>query len=167
MKLPWRRKAVGYKTEGPPAYAHLRTMLIDTDPAALKLAPSAALPHVWAAVVEMRFGPDVASLVTVADGSVSLYTSRGGGVIGAGEHARVRAAAMRFLGLVDGSLASFEERLSFPPPGPDRVGFIALAYDRRMAAEASEADIRAGAHPLSACYAAAQDVITELRLVTP
>ncbi|MEA2660983.1 MAG: hypothetical protein QOH08_555 [Chloroflexota bacterium] len=142
-------------------------MLLGTDPSALKLAPTASLPHVWAVVMELRVGPDVASLVAVADGSVSLYTSRGGGVIGAGRHAGVRQAATRLLEIAERSIASFGERASFPPPSPDRVGFIVLTYERRLGADVSESEIKAGTHALAPCYDAAQDVITAMRLVSP
>jgi hypothetical protein len=109
----------------------------------------------------------VASLVAVADGSVSLYTSVGGGVIGGGQHAAAREAAMVFLERAEASSALFEPRPSFAPPPSDRVAFIVLTYEQKLGADVAEAEVQTGTHPLSPCYAAAQDVITQLRLASP
>ena len=49
----------------------LRSMLLDTDPAALDLSPTADLPRVWAALMEMGFKGATVTLVAVADGSTS------------------------------------------------------------------------------------------------
>ena len=43
----------------------------------------------------------VASLVSIADGTTSLYFSNGGGIIGAGQHQKVRDASARLIALVD------------------------------------------------------------------
>jgi hypothetical protein len=125
------------------------------------------LPHVWGAALEFRLGEAVVFLAAVAEGSVSVYFSNGGGMIGGGQHAAVRAAGQRFLETIETSLAQFAPRESFEPVRQERAGFIVQTYQGKLGAEVPEAELRAGTHPLSGCYGAAHDVITQLRLASP
>ena len=108
----------------------------------------------------------VASLIAIAEGSVSLYTSTGGGTIGGGQHKSVREAGHQLLITAEGCLGSLgvHESLALPPEG--HVGFIVLTYGSKLGASVDEAVIQAGAHPLSPLYSAAQDVILQLRVVS-
>lgn len=143
-------------------------MLLSSGPAQFGIVPTADLPTVWAALMEMGLEAGAASLVAVADDTVSLYTSTGGGVIGAGEHANVRAAARVFLECAERSLDAFVQSRSFdPPPTAGYVVFVALTHSGKLTAHMADAELRAERHPLSACYRAAHDVITQLRLTAP
>ena len=63
-------------------YEGLRRQVLDLDPADVGFAPTAELPDVYALVLELGMGDAVATLVTLLDGTTSLYTSSGGGMIG-------------------------------------------------------------------------------------
>ena len=166
MRFPGRRPRE-IPTSGPAAFAQLRTLWLSTDPSQLGLRPTSVLPHVWGAALELRVGEAVVFLAAVAEGSVSMYFSTGGGIIGGGQHAAVRAAGQRFLETLESSLSQFGSRESFAPVGPERASFIVQTYQGKLGAEVPEAALRAGTHPLSGCYGAAQDVITQLRLASP
>ncbi len=86
----------------------MRDRALGMTPADLGLAPSAARPHVFCAVMETGYEEGVATLVAVADGSVSLYFSKGGGVIGGGSHESVRGAAAAFLDAAEAFLPRFQ-----------------------------------------------------------
>src|SRR5882724_6714324 len=79
-------------------FAALRQNVLGLDPSAVGLAPTPGRPRVWGGLMDMGY-PDRrwASLVVVGDGTVSLYTSTGGGMIGAGAHPNVAAVAERWL----------------------------------------------------------------------
>jgi hypothetical protein len=113
--------------------------------------------------MEMGFAEGVATIATLADGTTSMYTSTGGGVIGGGEHESVTAAARRFLAEVEQTLEalSSESEPDLPPDGV--VSFVALTYSGRRTGGASEDELASMHHPLSRLYAAGQDVITALR----
>jgi hypothetical protein len=86
-----------------------------------------------------------ATLVTLADGTTSLCTSTGGGIIGGGGHARVAAASRSFLAVVE-----------------DHLGLMSPDLDSDVA-DAPEDDLGHGRHPLSTVFYAGHDVLTELR----
>ena len=69
----------------------LREQALTVDPVALRLEPTPTRPHVWGILMETGYPEGVATLVALGDGTTSLYFGNGGGVIGAGEHDRVRA----------------------------------------------------------------------------
>jgi hypothetical protein len=155
----------GGRADPKPIYLELRGMLLETDPASLGLAPLPGGRQVWAVVMDTAFPEGVASLAVVADGTTSLYTSTGGGTIGAGTHENVAAASRAFLDRVDGALDLLVPASAFPLPSTGRVRFCVLTFDGGRTAEADELDLGEGRHPLSGVFLAAHDVITELRAV--
>jgi hypothetical protein len=72
-----------------------RARLLAASPAELSIKPSEHLPHVWAALLDWGLRGGSATIVAVADGTVSMYTSAGGGMIGAGQHQQIHMPAAR------------------------------------------------------------------------
>ena len=108
-----------------------------------------------------------ASLVAFADGTTSLYFSNGGGVIGAGEHASVRAASETLLSVAESHVGRFTPAPGTALPAAGRVRFLVRTFAGTLGAEAGEADLGGGVHSLSAVFFAAQGVITAIREATP
>src|SRR5436305_12772026 len=77
----------------------LRWRILHADPTELGFWGSSGR-DVWGAVMDMAFPGGVASLVSLEDGSTSLYTSTGGGVIGGGAQPPVVEATQAFLAAV-------------------------------------------------------------------
>jgi hypothetical protein len=168
----WRERLRSALRRGPPRpddadiFMDLRSMVLGLDPAALELPDDESWTSAVVAVMELDRDGATASVVTVADGSVSLYLSTGGGVIGAGEHAAVVDVARRFRRLAAESRDLFQVTDAFPLPGPGEVRFhMRIGGDRRSAA-APEAALRSGRNQLADLYAAGQDVLTEIRLAS-
>jgi hypothetical protein len=153
-------------TRSSPPGPDMRRRILELDAAEAGISPSGELPHVWGALIDMGFPTGWASLVTLADGTTSLYTSAGGGVIGGGAHAPVVAASARFLRLVEAELARFEPTTDLEPREPGQTRFLVLTYDGIRAAGGSSEALAVGTDPLSAVFAAGQQVVTELRLAT-
>jgi hypothetical protein len=158
-----RRRGSGGPADPKPIYIALRGRLLETDPASLGLAPSPGGRRVWAVVMDTAFPEGVASLAVVADGTTSLYTSTGGGTIGAGTHENVAVVSGAFLDRVDGALDLLVPASSFPLPSTGRVRFCVLTFDGGRTTEADEQDLGEGRHPLSGVFLAGHDVLTELR----
>lgn len=153
----------------PPAdkdmYAKLRAMVLHLDPADVGLSRDPSATPVWGAVMDTGYPNGTATLVCLRDGTTSLYTSTGGGVIGGGGHEQVAEAAAIFLTTVEayvGDLAaSTEEGL----PAAGWVSLRALTYDGVLLASALEDDLGYERHVLAPVFYAAQDVLTQLRLI--
>jgi hypothetical protein len=147
-------------------YTDLRSMALDVDLSRLGLP--ADEPWSGASVAMMEIGVDraVASIVAIVDGTVSMYLSSGGGVIGAGEHEAVRSEGKRFRTVMAESRNLLQLTTDFPLPRDGEVRFQARIGDDRFTAVAPESTLRGGRHPLSSLYAAGQDLLTEIRLAS-
>jgi hypothetical protein len=80
---------------GEEVYQGLRTRILDLDPASAGLAQGPQHQVVWGALMETGYLRGTATLVTLADGTTSLYLSTGGGIIGGGFRADVPAGVTR------------------------------------------------------------------------
>ena len=147
--------------DGTPA---LRKMLLSAKPSDFGLVPTPALPRVWAAMLELRFGESIASLVAVAEGSTSLYLSTGGGVIGGGEHESVRKENQKFLGLIEKTLEMFVPVDAPLPVLEGSVAFAVFTYEGMRGARDTEERMIRQQSPLWTAYYLGQEVITALRL---
>jgi hypothetical protein len=145
----------------------LRERALTLIPSEIGAAPSNERPNVWGLLMETGHPQGAASLVTFADGSTSLYFSNGGGVIGAGEHAPVRATAEAFLSAAEAQLEEFERVDEFPLPELGRVRFYVRTFSDVLAAEADEQDLGHNRHKLSSVFHAGHAVIAAVRQATP
>jgi hypothetical protein len=144
----------------------LREQALSVTAADLNLAPIEARPHVWGVLMELGYPEAVATLAAFAEGSVSLYISTGGGIIGAEEHPSVREASERFLSIAQRHIADFEPAAETPPPKPGRTRFHVRTFNATLTAEADEQDLGHGRHKLSPVFHAGHAVITEMRLAS-
>jgi hypothetical protein len=117
--------------------------------------------------METAYPTAVASLVTIADGTTSLYFSTGGGVIGAGQRAPVRAASAAFIAATDAHLGAFASTTDHPLPDVGRVRFYARTFDGLLTAEAGEQELGQNRHPLSRLFHLGHAVIAAVREASP
>jgi len=154
------------KKEDPRAlYDGLRKQILELDPASAELRPSAEHPRVWGALLETGYGRDVATLVSLSDGTTSLYTTSGFVIIGGGAHPQVVTATQQFLASVEQSLDSFGPDPETDQPADAQTIIRALTFDGRRSVRAPEEDFGYERHPMSAVFHAGEAVITELRLL--
>jgi hypothetical protein len=160
-----RRKRPLDADEATDMYVGLRSKMLALDPGAVGIEPSAGLPTVWGVLMEMGFPDGAATIVALADGTTSMYTSSGGGVIGGGEHESVAEATKGFLAKVEATSEGLSAVSDAPPPPPDgMVSFVVLGYSGIRTGAAEEKELESMRHPLSRLYVAGHDVITALRL---
>ena len=145
----------------------LRRQALTVEAAALTLKPTPARPHVWGVVMEIGYPEAAATLVVFADGTTSMYFSSGGGVIGAGDHEPVRAAAGKLLSLAESQVSRFAPAADTSLPLAGRVTFFLRTFTGTLGAEAGETELGGGAHRLSEVFLAAHAVITAVREATP
>jgi hypothetical protein len=144
----------------------LRGRILHADPTELGFWGSSGR-EVWGAVMDMAFPGGVATLVSLEDGTTSLYTSTGGGVIGGGAHSSVVEATLAFLDAVAVYAPQFPPADSDDVPEPGHIRFHALVFDDgRRGADALEADLQSRTHDLWPLYYSGHQVITALRVAT-
>jgi len=108
---------------GPEIYRDLRSLALGLDPASIDVPDGESWTGAAVAAMELNIAGAITTIVAVADGSTSMYLSSGGGVIGAGEHAAVRAVAERFRTVATDLLGLFVRTSELPTPDVGEVRF--------------------------------------------
>lgn len=147
-------------------YRDLRSTALGLDSRAIRIPEGERWSGALVAAMEIGLPEATVSIVAIADGTVSMYRSNGGSVIGAGQHAAVRGAADQFREVVAESPHLLQRTGVFEPPSVGEVRFHARIGDDRLSGGAPEALLRTSRHQLAPLYAAGQDVLTEIRLTT-
>ena len=146
-------------------YQELRDLILRGDPHAHGWAPSIELPNVWGALVEVGLSAGPATLVSLRDGTTSLYLGNGGATIGAGAADAVAEGTRRLLAAIESALTHFHPVWEFPLPEPARVRMVALTFSGPMGAEAGQRELEDDGHPLAAAYAASGAVLADIERV--
>jgi hypothetical protein len=129
--------------------------------------PSLLDPSIPIICVLMESGHDdvVVTLVTVADGSVSLYFSNGGGMIGMGEHEEPRKACLDFLSFANQFVPEATLTSKFPLPAKGYTTFYFVTKSGIRSLTAKENDLEKKRLPFFPLLYKAHEVITQARLM--
>jgi hypothetical protein len=160
-----RRKSTEPDLPPEQIFTNLRTQILDLEPSSVGITAGTGFPRVWGALMETGYPNAVASVVSLVDGTTSLYTSSGFGIIGGGAHPDVVVATAAFLAAVEQSVEAFGDDHAAALPTPGETIIRALTHHGRRAVRGSEEDFVNRRHPQSSVFYAGQDVLTELRLI--
>lgn len=145
-----------------PVFGQMRQEALTTPPEELQF--EGRRPRVWGSVMELGLSTGrVATLVVFADGTTSLYSSAGGGIVGSGSQRTVRRASDEFLEEAAEANRGMADAAESPLPGPGRVRFYLRTNSGLRTAEAAEDELKAGGHALSELYTAGQAVLAQVR----
>lgn len=148
---------------GEDVYEDLRARALSANELGL-VARSDGHPDVTGVVIDIPGEGGFATLVALQDGATSVYTSSGGGVIGAGEHAEVAERASVLLTEVQRALEQFGVDSGTDHPAPGYVRFFAASGGgQRVADLPVEFFWEPHEGPLASVVAAAQDLLTAVR----
>ena len=144
-------------------YSQMREQVlkITPDQLGIKLTDSKTL---LAVLTETGYDRAVATLVTVADGTVSLYFSNGGGFIGAGQYDRPQKACESFIAFAKAYIGKAAFVKEYPLPSEGAVRFYFITSGGIFVLEEKENTLGNNQSPLSPLYFKAQEVITEARI---
>jgi hypothetical protein len=142
-----------------PIYMSLRAQAL-----ALKAADIGAKQAVYGVIMEIGYPEAVATLVSLADGTTSLYFSNGGGQIGAGDSPKVAKASKALVFASAQELAKMTLTTETPLPQLNHTRFYVLTTSGVRTADALEDDLGEHRHPLSQLFYWGQGVLTEIRL---
>lgn len=126
------------------------------------LGPSTSLIGV---LMEYGHKDAVITLVSIADGTVSLYFSNGGGMIGLGEYESVRKASIDFLSFAGQFMSNAAPTTNYPFPSKGYITFYFITNNGILFSTAKENDLGNNKLPLSSLFLKGNDVITQARLV--
>lgn len=120
----------------------------------------------WGVAIDIGFDEEAAAtVISLADGTTSLYTTTGGGIVGGGEHEAVSAASRDLVEAAARHVEDVVRRDDTDLPGPGNVTIWLRIGDERFARTVPEADLMSGESPLATLYATGHGVITQLRLL--
>ena len=146
-------------------YLQLRSRILSLDPTKLGLSPSIPAPHVWGVVMETGYTVGTATMVSLVDGTTSLYYSTGGGMLGSGEYTPVAEASKAFVALAENLLQYLSSSDEFPLPQVGQVRFVLMTYTGMLTAPEIEKTLASGNHPLSHLYRLGHETLTQLHLL--
>ena len=139
-----------------------RAVLADAADFGLETGP---FDPVYGVVMDMTYPNGVATVVVFADGTTSLYTSTGFGIIGGGGHEQVVRAGQALLRVAAELRHDFAPDSSVEPPPQGKVTIRVLTREGRLAVTEDEQALGLDRSSFSPVFHAAQAVITELRLI--
>ncbi len=122
-------------------------------------------PDVWGVMMELGDAGVVVSLVALVDGSVSVYLSDGGGVIGCGLHPDVRLSAAKMLRVAEQAVSQCEPTDQYPAPADGEVRFYLLTNQGVLSGTAERTELDEGAVALAELYYAGHGVIGMVELL--
>lgn len=136
------------------------TLLASSSPEDLGLSGEDAKAKVWGVMMEVSFPTGPVTLISLRDGTASLYTNTGG--IMGGYSAKTEAK--RFVAEAEKHLANMKREKSFPYPEVGRMKFYALTPGGVYTAETDEDEVVHGRNALAPLFVAGNDVLTALRI---
>ena len=116
-------------------------------------------------LTESGYPEAIVTLVTIADGTVSLYFSNGGGMIGLGEYETVRKVSLDFLSLAGQFVSKATPAADFPLTARGYTTFYFITKSGVLFSTAKESDLENNRSPLSPLFTKAHEVITRARTV--
>jgi hypothetical protein len=146
-------------------YLQLRNRILSLNPAEMSLAPSIEAPRVWGVIMETGYEVGTATLISLVDGTTSLYYSTGGGMLGSGEYTPVAEASKALVAQAEILFNQMSPASELPLPEVGQVRFTLLTYSGILTGVASEKTLARGKHILTPLYTHAHETLTRLRLL--
>jgi hypothetical protein len=159
------RKKAGPAAEPAEIYAKLRNQIFKLNPKEVGILQTRGTPNVWGLLIETGYPEAVVTLVSLADGTTSLYFSNGGGMIGGGEHATVARSTKAFIAAAEKYYRQMDLTEAFPLLTVGRVRFYVLTFSGVLTLDVDENKLGDGKHALSPLFYSGQDVIAQFRAV--
>ena len=119
-------------------YAGLRRLVFG------RRAPGAGPDGVRAVLMDVAMANGVATVVAFWDGTVSLYTSKGGGMLGLGGYPGPRQAGAKLIESAPKFIESCEPTMTYPLPSAGRTRFYFVGSDVVLTAEANSEELAQG-----------------------
>lgn len=150
-------------------YLGLRSLALDGTRANFGLGPGTSPTQPFAVVIDRNdLEGTTTTIIASADGSASVYYGNGGGSIGGGQsHDSIHNAALKTVEAAAAVQPLMHRASQFPLPARGQVCFYAVTDAGVFAATVAEDNLLGNGSPYSPLAAAAQNIVSEYRRVTP
>ena len=145
-------------------YQGLRQRALEVSASQLGLTVAPEEPY--GVLMETGYPKAVVTLLSMGEGTTSLYFSTGGGILGGIGHASVRAASQKFISIAGQYLKDMEQTEQYPQPEIGQVRFYVLTPSGVRTYQAQENDLGHKRSQFWPLFYSGQEVLTELRLTT-
>lgn len=140
----------------------LRHMFLTTPPEKVGIERSEDYPRVCAIAMDWPIGEHIATVVSLSDGSASVYTTGTFGIIGGIGHEPVRTAAKKLVKEADRYYDDSTPTQDFSYPSPDHVRFFLVTFHGVRVIETDLAAVTEHLDKYWTLFDLAQDVIGQL-----
>ena len=123
--------------------------------------------EVIAVLMDWPLGPQIIAVLASSAGDASLYTTATFGIIGGIGHEKVRQSATAFVSCAQHFLSITSPTATFPYPDAQSLCFYIVTPSGVRSVSFTMSDIERADSPARALYACGQQVVTELRLISP
>lgn len=144
----------------------MRLKMLTVWPKDMGRTPSPEFPYVSEVVMDWPIETTTVTVVSIATGDASIYTTGTFGVLGGIGHESVREAATNCVKVAQQYFDEATPTTEYPYPAPGRVRFYLVGYDHVRVVDADLEAVVRGKDKRSDLYVAAQRVVTEMRLIT-
>jgi hypothetical protein len=145
----------------------LRNMFLTTSAEQVGIQRSEEYPRVWGVGVDWPIGDGhIATIVSLADGSASVYTTGTFGSIGGIGHEAVRAAARKVIKEAERQFDDSTPTQDYSYPTHDRVRFFFTTFSGVRVIDTDWASLAERRSKYFELFDAAQDVLTQLRMIS-
>ena len=144
----------------------LRKMFLTTSAEQVGIQRSKEYPRVWGVAADWPIGEHIATIVLLADGSASVYTTGTFGIIGGIGHETVRASATKLIREAERHFDDSTPTQDFSYPTHDRVRFFFTTFTGVRVIDTDSASLSERRSKYFELFDAAQDVLTQLRMVS-
>ena len=132
--------------------------------AALNFKPASTDSNTFFGVVsDISMGDAIVTVITLSDGTASMYYSSGGGMIGGDSHNHIQSSVQAVIQIVNEHKidTALRETSQHPLPRDKEVIFHLLSKDGVSGISASIPELLEGKHALSPLFFAVNNVISE------
>lgn len=148
------------------AFDGLRNMAFTATPEQLGLSLPTVGTFVYGVIMDWEMGGATASTVAYQTGDASLYLSSGGGVIGGGQHQKVKNAAIQFVSLAQTFLDNTIKTETTPLPSTNEVKFYLLTNKGVFVGQEQMKNFENNSSSWLKLFEEGNNVLTELRKVS-
>ena len=144
----------------------LRNMFLTTSAEQIGIQRSKEYPRVWGVAVDWPIGEHIATIISLANGSASVYTTGTFGIIGGIGHEAVGAAATKVIKPAERHFDDSTPTQDFSYPTHDRVRFFFTTFSGVRVIDTDWASLSERRSKYFELFDAAQHVLTQLRMVS-